>query len=571
MSNLFKTISLNRSTTIHPIGSLILCLGLSLAIISANAEQAIAASRALSKSSSYLSSFTPRKQQPAASTENEAIADATSGSQVLTAARSQPQEVVQVSEPLAIASPQLTAPEANASEQPERTVSLGVESHGVESHGVESHGVESQLSPRVESQLELGLRTASVESDRLNPSSISLSQDRLTGQRIPTPPSSVTQTIPLEPTETAQSTPSTIPSPAPEPRAQRNDRPDRNSGTSSAADLGTVTEPTLRVQGVYLLEGDEDSIRGRIYGVYPLSSRAQIGAVIDVTDDGVFNIFEEGGVDITELYIAVAPFEDLPGLRFVAGQLDLTSYFDRNSFAKDRATHFFNSVFQTNQALAAANINSRPGVLLNWTITDNVEVRAAGFSGDADIGDFELNSFAGELGLRFENFIVRGTYVSTEDSDSNTGFDEIFGIRRGDNRFGLLPGDKETAWGINAEYFIPEINMGIFGRYGRYENQELDRGADTFMAGISFLDLFMRNDRIGLGYGQALSNADLRDGDRPDVWELFYDAEVTRNLRVGVTLQGRDEFSETVAGFRVRADFDLLGDRRDDDEEDEDS
>jgi hypothetical protein len=563
MSNLFKTISLNRSTTIHPIGSLILCLGLGLAVVSANAEQAIAASRASSKSSSYLSTFTPRKQQPAASTDAEAREEQTSGRLVPTAVSSQTQEVVQVAESLPVAAPQPTAPEASAVEQTARTAQRARAESQPELSRTEL--LRTELS-----RTELS-RTVVVEGDRLNSNTMGFAQDRLTGQRVPTSPFSLAQSVTFEPTETAQSTPSTIPSPAPEPRAQPNDRPDRNSGTSSAADLGTVTEPTLRVQGVYLLEGDEDSIRGRIYGVYPLSSRAQIGAVIDVTDDGVFNIFEEGGVDITELYIAVAPFEDLPGLRFVAGQLDLTSYFDRNSFAKDRATHFFNSVFQTNQALAAANINSRPGVLLNWTITDNVEVRAAGFSGDADIGDFELNSFAGELGLRFENFIVRGTYVTTEDSDSNTGFDEIFDIRRGDNRFGLLPGDQETAWGINAEYFIPEINMGIFGRYGRYENQELDRGADTFMAGISFLDLFMRDDRIGLGYGQELSNADLRDGDRPDVWELFYDAKVTRNLRVGVTLQGRDEFSETVAGFRVRADFDLLGDRRDDDEEDEDS
>jgi hypothetical protein len=59
-----------------------------------------------------------------------------------------------------------------------------------------------------------------------------------------------------------------------------------------------------------------------------------------------------------------------------------------------------------------------------------------------------------------------------------------------------------------------------------------------------------------------LSNNDLRRelGNKvPDVWEVFYDFRVTPYLRAGVSLQARDEFSDVVAGFRVKTEFDLLG------------
>jgi hypothetical protein len=73
------------------------------------------------------------------------------------------------------------------------------------------------------------------------------------------------------------------------------------------------------------------------------------------------------------------------------------------------------------------------------------------------------------------------------------------------------------------------------------------------------LDLFLEGDRLGLGYSRQLSNTDLRRdrGDPvPDVLELFYDARITRNLRAGVTLRQQDGLSETIAGFRIRVDFD---------------
>jgi hypothetical protein len=333
------------------------------------------------------------------------------------------------------------------------------------------------------------------------------------------------------------------------------------TGSTNSRDLGApITTPILRLQGAYVLQGDEDTFRIRAIGVYPLNDWLEVGAVVDATDDGDFNILEGGGVDLTELYVAAAPIRSLPNLRFVAGQIDFTSYFDRNSFAKDRTTHFFNSVFQSNPALQATTFTSRPGALLNWTVTDNIELKAAAFSSEPDLGDFAIDGFAGELGFRIENFIIRGTYTSALDGGTRTGFDEIFSLDRGDGRTGPLDGDREEAYGINAEYFFPDINLGLFGRYGHYTNQDLEgeNTADTYSFGINLLDLIMPDDRLGLGYGRQLSNSSLRDDRNPDVIEIFYDARVLPNLRVGVTFQALNEFSESIAGFRIRTDFDLI-------------
>jgi hypothetical protein len=317
--------------------------------------------------------------------------------------------------------------------------------------------------------------------------------------------------------------------------------------------------PVVLVQGVYVFQGNESSGRGRVTGAYAITPNLLVGATVDVTGGDAFSDSPNDGIDLNELYFAVSP-PSYSNLRLVVGMVDLTGYFDRNSFAKDAATQFLNPVFQTNPALSAVGIGSRPAVLLNWSILDNLEIKAAGFSSDRNLGNFALDGFAGEVDLRFGNFIVRGTYATDRDRGHDDGFREIYQISRGNDRFGLRSNDREQAYGLNAELFIPEIKLGLFGRYGWYENLDLDRGGQTYSVGLNFLDLFKQNDRLGLAYGRELSNNNLRqerDDKFPDVWELFYDLPITRNLRIGATLQSREQFSETIAGFRIRADFDV--------------
>jgi len=316
--------------------------------------------------------------------------------------------------------------------------------------------------------------------------------------------------------------------------------------------------PSLVFQGGFITQG-ETGARARLTGLYPVSPNLLFGGTVDLTTGEGFSDTAGTGLDITELYVTTS-LPSYPNLRLTAGLVDLTSYFDRNSFAKDSLTHFFNPVFQTNPALARTGIGSRPAVLLNWDITDNINARVAGFSSSRSLGELAPDGFAGELAYRFDNGIIRATYATDRDDQKN-GFKEIYGIPRGNGNFGPRSGDRESSYGINAEYYIPEIKMGLFGRYGHYENTSMGRGGETYSAGLNFLDLFMKNDRLGFGYGRDLSSDSLRRATKakvPDVWEVFYDFRVTSYLRAGVTLQARDQFSDIVAGFRVKTEFDLL-------------
>ncbi|AKG22125.1 hypothetical protein [Calothrix sp. 336/3] len=323
-----------------------------------------------------------------------------------------------------------------------------------------------------------------------------------------------------------------------------------------------LKEPSLRVQGVYVTQGEDTSARARLAGIYPLTPQLLLGATLDLTSEGTsFDDSRREGLNINELYLATS-VGGLPNLRFAVGQLDLTSYFDRNSFAKDGASQFFNPVFQTNPALAVAGISSRTGFLLNWSVNDNIEAKGAVFSSSDKLSDFSLDGFAGEIGVRFGNAIIRGTYATNRDAGIRDSFAESFGIARNAERtvFGTQKDDREEAYGVNAEVFIPNLKLGLFGRYGRYENRDLGEGADTYVVGASFLDLFTADDKLGLAYGRGLSNDRLRSqrkDDVPDVLEMFYDFPLVSNLRLGFTVQGRDSFEETVFGIRVKTEFDV--------------
>jgi hypothetical protein len=326
----------------------------------------------------------------------------------------------------------------------------------------------------------------------------------------------------------------------------------------------SLREPSLQIQGVYINQGGDTTARARVTGVYPLSPQTLVGATLDLTSQGGSSNLDDSrnnGLNINELYLATS-LPGVPNLRFVIGQIDLTSYFDRNSFAKDGASQFFNPVFQTNPALAATGISSRTSLLVNWSVTDNIEAKAAVFSSANKIGDFSLDGFAGEIGIRYGNAIIRGTYATDRDAGVGDSFLESYSIPRGNNQFGTQANDREEAYGLNTEFFIPNLKLGLFGRYGHYENRTLGDGANTYVLGASLLDTFTADDRLGIAYGRPLSNDSLRRGDRPDVLEVFYDFKFLDNLRLGFSVQERDNFSDTVFGIRVKSELDVSPRRR---------
>ncbi|MHC5719919.1 MAG: carbohydrate porin, partial [Nostoc sp.] len=149
---------------------------------------------------------------------------------------------------------------------------------------------------------------------------------------------------------------------------------------------------------------------------------------------------------------------------------------------------------------------------VDWSVTDNIEGKAAVFSSANKIGDFSLDGFAGEIGIRYGNAIIRGTYTTDRDAGVGDSFLESYSIPRGNNQFGPDKNDREEAYGLNAEVFIPNLKLGLFGRYGRYENRTLGEGANTYVLGATLLDTFTPDDRLGLAYGLPLSNDSLRRG-----------------------------------------------------------
>ena len=320
-------------------------------------------------------------------------------------------------------------------------------------------------------------------------------------------------------------------------QAAEENKPDASLIPENSPKKSDALTPTLDLQGVYLNQGD-DAARLRLRGVYPVSPHALFGAIVDLASGTDFQGTEGSGVSLSELYFT-GSLPNYSNLRLTAGLMDLTSYFDRNSFAKDSTTHFFHPLFQTNPALASAGIGSRPGALLNWNITDNIEAKTAVFSSERNLGDFGLNAFASEIGFRVGTGIFRATYAT--DKDKGRG-----GV------FGTQEGDRENAFGLNGEYYIPQIKMGMFARYGWLENTDRDKNAETYSFGINFLDIFVKDARLGLGYAYG---PDFSKND--DVWELFYDMRIARGLRAGITLQERDGFSETIVGFRVKTDIQL--------------
>ncbi|HIK45594.1 MAG TPA: porin [Leptolyngbyaceae cyanobacterium M65_K2018_010] len=307
--------------------------------------------------------------------------------------------------------------------------------------------------------------------------------------------------------------------------------------TSPAFTNAPITESNLYVEGLYILQGDNSSARARISGYDFLSPNWLIGGSIDVVTGP--DLTNRDGLQLNELYLATS-VPAIPGLRFRLGQLDITSYFDRNSFAKDISRDFFNSTFHTNPALVAgANVTaSRPGGLVQWLATDNVNLSAAVFSSAGNIADFALDGLAAEVGFRMGDFVLRGTYVSGNGSE----------FQGAEGRL--------NAYGLNAEWFIPAANLGLFGRYGALNGAGGFLGND-YVIGISALDLFMQDDRLGLAYGRNLPFNSV-DGLTPDVLELFYDFAALPNLRIGFTFQQRNQFRDSYAGFRIRGGLDVL-------------
>ncbi|MEB3288882.1 MAG: hypothetical protein VKI82_03140 [Leptolyngbya sp.] len=325
--------------------------------------------------------------------------------------------------------------------------------------------------------------------------------------------------------------------------------PDQSSPTESsptesltdpdppAEQASPITETRLSVQGLYVLQGGRSSGRARLAGTTFVTPNLLLEGALDwVAGPDLTN---RDGVKIPELYLAAA-VPGTPGLRFRLGQLDLTSYFDRNSFAKDLGRDFFNPTFHTNPALiAGANATaSRLGGLVQWSVNDDLMVSASTFSSSGSLSAFALDGLVGEVTVRADNLILRGTALTGRDLNFQG------------------TGDRLSSYGLNAEWFVPQVNLGVFGRYGHLTSSSGFLG-DAYSIGLNAFDVFMAEDRLGLAYGRNLPTASV-NGRTPDVLEVFYDFVALPQTRLGFTFQQRNAFQDSFLGFRIRSTVNLL-------------
>ena len=100
-----------------------------------------------------------------------------------------------------------------------------------------------------------------------------------------------------------------------------------------------------RFQGVVLQEGEDTSARLRATLLYPLSDQWLTGAEVDLAGGEAFGQADRLSLQVNELYAAFAP-ASIPELRIVVGLIDLTSYFNRNSFVKIEPATFLMRFFR---------------------------------------------------------------------------------------------------------------------------------------------------------------------------------------------------------------------------------
>ena len=109
--------------------------------------------------------------------------------------------------------------------------------------------------------------------------------------------------------------------------------PDGTSGEVAELEDGPLTPPSLKLQTAAIQEGNDFSARARVYGHYFLESNVAVVGAVDLSTGDAFSDTDSTGFNISELYVVASP-SDLPSLRGAVGLIELSSFFDRNSFAK---------------------------------------------------------------------------------------------------------------------------------------------------------------------------------------------------------------------------------------------
>jgi len=241
-------------------------------------------------------------------------------------------------------------------------------------------------------------------------------------------------------------------------------------------------------------------------------------------------------VNLREAWLETSFFEE--SLTLTAGRIDLTNYFDTNAVANDEKSQFLADPLVNNPALGLSSNGT--GATLAWNARDSLSFRIGTQQSDEDATNLSDSSFSlAEVAYLARPFsLPEGNYrawyrVDDSASESRNGF------------------------GVSLDQKLSSA-LTLFGRYGR---SEADRGDDDFWSmGLQLRTAWVFNpgDTWAIGY----ANADLADGGRQSLAEIYYNLELAARLRLSFHLQYSDESLEgqrhasyLLPGLRLRATY----------------
>jgi len=225
-------------------------------------------------------------------------------------------------------------------------------------------------------------------------------------------------------------------------------------------------------------------------------------------------------------------------LAVIAGRLDLTNHFDRNSVANDETSQFISDMLVNNPALGLSSNGA--GVAAVFDPKRSINTRVGFQQSNPDAANLSQSIFA----------LVEVGYVGTPIPTGEGNYRVWF---RTDNS----AGPQATAFGVSLDQKVSPAAT-VFARFG---SSEAETGRDLFYSlGLGFQNglVFNRWDSWGLGY----SLLDLDAGDREHVGEFYYNLGLSDRLRLSAHLQyfevrpaATGSFGYLVPGIRFQASF----------------
>ncbi len=247
---------------------------------------------------------------------------------------------------------------------------------------------------------------------------------------------------------------------------------------------------------------------------------------------------DEDGLDRIGLLESWLEFSLLnSGLTITAGKLDLTNYFDNNSYANDETAQFISSNFVNNGTLPF--IESTPGVRIRTSLLEYFFVQLA-LASTSNSGENIFDGFiqSGSVGIKT---------LSNSDWEGNLRF---YGYSFSNQK-------KSFGFGISYDQTLSE-KFGLFFRYGNNNNNfsEIIPIESSYSGGIRIK--FGVLSKLGFGYAHN-SFYDERIND--DVAEIYFRHQFNKWIYLSPHLQfysrseGNEKENSFLLGLRTQLNF----------------